>query len=37
LEHYKHPENIPSANIDFARKKGLSFMRKLRDDCFKAS
>lgn len=34
LAHYKNPENIPSANIDFARGKGLSFMGKLRDTCF---
>lgn len=34
LAHYKNPENIPSANIDFAREKGLSFMKKLRDTCF---
>ncbi|MGJ0516093.1 MAG: DUF1415 domain-containing protein [Methylomicrobium sp.] len=34
LAHYKNPENIPSANIDFARGKGLSFMEKLRETCF---
>ncbi|MGZ8935228.1 MAG: DUF1415 domain-containing protein [Methylobacter sp.] len=34
LAHYKNPEDIPSANIDFARRKGLSFMEKLRDTCF---
>ncbi|MGJ0484731.1 MAG: DUF1415 domain-containing protein [Methylomicrobium sp.] len=34
LAHYKNPENIPSANIAFARGKGLSFMEKLRDTCF---
>lgn len=34
LEHYENPEDIPAANIDFAREKGLSFMEKLRDDCF---
>jgi hypothetical protein len=34
LEHYKSPENIPSANIDFARGKGLSSMEKLRESCF---
>ncbi|MGR8941808.1 MAG: DUF1415 domain-containing protein [Gammaproteobacteria bacterium] len=34
LAHYKNPENIPSANIDFAREKGLSFMEKLRETCF---
>ena len=33
LEHYKNPENIPAANIDFARGKGLAFMGKLRDAC----
>ncbi|MBK8816408.1 MAG: DUF1415 domain-containing protein [Methylococcaceae bacterium] len=33
LEHYKDPENIPTANIDFARKKGLISMKILRDTC----
>lgn len=34
LENYKNPENIPSDNIKFSRRKGLSFMEKLRDTCF---
>jgi hypothetical protein len=29
LEHYQNPEDIPFANIDFARGKGVSFMEKL--------
>lgn len=33
LEHYKSPENIPVANVDFARKKGLASMKILRDSC----
>ena len=33
LEHYKHPENIPGRNINFARKKGLVYMKMLRDTC----
>lgn len=33
LEHYKNPENIPAANIIFAREKGLSTMKMLRDAC----
>ncbi|MEO6730097.1 MAG: DUF1415 domain-containing protein [Ferruginibacter sp.] len=35
LEHYKDPENIPDRNIDFARKKGLEYMKMLRDTCMK--
>jgi len=33
LEHYKHPENIPDCNINFAREKGLVYMKMLRDAC----
>ena len=35
LEHYKDPENIPGRNIDFAREKGLTYMKMLRDACLK--
>ncbi len=34
LELYDDPENIPEKNIDFARKKGLVYMKLLRDNCF---
>lgn len=33
LTHYENPENIPKRNVDFARKKGLTFMKLLRDSC----
>ncbi len=33
LSHYENPENIPERNVDFARKKGLTFMKLLRDSC----
>ncbi|MEP7143564.1 MAG: DUF1415 domain-containing protein, partial [Ferruginibacter sp.] len=33
LEHYKSPENIPDRNINFAREKGLVYMKMLRDGC----
>ncbi len=33
LEHYKDPENIPERNINFAREKGLAYMKLLRDAC----
>lgn len=33
IEHYENPENIPERNVDFARKKGLTFMKLLRDSC----
>lgn len=33
LEHYNHPEDIPANNIGFARKKGLTYMKMLRDTC----
>ena len=34
LENYKDPENIPTNNINFAREKGLVYMKMLRDACF---
>lgn len=34
LEQFPHPEKIPENNIVFARKKGLEFMKVLRDSCF---
>jgi uncharacterized protein len=33
LEHYTSPENIPDRNINFAREKGLIYMKMLRDAC----
>jgi uncharacterized protein len=33
LEHYHEPEQIPKRNIQFAREKGLAYMKKLRDSC----
>jgi hypothetical protein len=33
LANYENPENIPERNVDFARKKGLTFMKLLRDSC----
>lgn len=33
LEHYNHPEKIPDTNIQFARGKGLIYMKMLRDTC----
>ena len=33
LEHYHEPEQIPERNIQFAREKGLAYMKKLRDSC----
>ena len=33
VAHYENPENIPERNVDFARKKGLTFMKLLRDSC----
>ena len=33
LLHYENPENIPARNVDFAKKKGLTFMKLLRDSC----
>lgn len=31
LENYREPMSIPERNIDFARKKGLTYMKMLRD------
>ena len=33
LQNYKHPGNIPDTNINFAREKGLLYMKMLRDAC----
>jgi hypothetical protein len=33
LEQYNSPENIPVRNINFAREKGLTYMKMLRDAC----
>jgi uncharacterized protein len=33
LENYSSPENIPDRNINFAREKGLVYMKMLRDAC----
>lgn len=33
LENYESPENIPERNINFAREKGLTYMKMLRDSC----
>jgi|SRR6266496_5764783 len=33
LAHYQEPENIPQRNINFAREKGLTYMKMLRDAC----
>jgi hypothetical protein len=33
IAHYENPENIPERNVDFARRKGLTFMKLLRDSC----
>jgi hypothetical protein len=33
LENFKSPENIPDSNINFAREKGLVYMKLLRDSC----
>jgi uncharacterized protein len=33
LEHYNDPEDIPQRNINFAREKGLVYMKMLRDAC----
>ena len=35
LEHYEDPEKIPERNINFAREKGLAYMRMLREACLK--
>jgi hypothetical protein len=34
LQHYNDPETIPERNINFAREKGLVYMKMLRDSCF---
>jgi hypothetical protein len=34
LKRYPDPENIPENNINFARQKGLAYMKMLRDACF---
>lgn len=34
LQHYPDPEAIPGSNIDFAAKKGIVYMKMLRDTCF---
>lgn len=33
LEHYPNPEKIPERNINFAREKGIEYMKMLRDAC----
>ncbi len=33
LKHYKEPEGIPVANVNYARKKGLVYMQMLRASC----
>ena len=33
LMHYSSPESIPARNVDFARKKGLAYMKMLRNAC----
>lgn len=35
LEHYQQPESIPARNINFAREKGVAYMKMLRDACLK--
>jgi hypothetical protein len=35
LKYYINPENIPERNINFAREKGLVYMKMLRDACLK--
>lgn len=34
LKNYHQPESIPEANINFARNKGLVYMKMLRDSCY---
>jgi hypothetical protein len=34
LAHYPHPEHIPDRNVNFAREKGIAYMKMLRDSCF---
>ena len=33
LEHYDDPQNIPESNVNFAREKGMAYMKMLRDNC----
>ena len=33
LEHYENPESIPERNVNFAREKGMAYMKMLRDNC----
>jgi len=33
LQHYSEPEQIPGRNIQFARDKGLAYMKMLRNSC----
>lgn len=33
LQHYFEPEQIPERNIQFAREKGIAYMKMLRDSC----
>jgi len=33
VKQYKNPESIPGRNVDFARRKGLTYMKLLRDSC----
>jgi hypothetical protein len=37
LRHYSHPERIPEQNIQFARDKGVIYMKMLRDACLEGS
>jgi hypothetical protein len=37
LEYYQQPESIPSRNINFAREKGVAYMKMLRDACLKGT
>lgn len=33
LANFPNPDSIPDRNVDFARKKGLAYMKMLRDSC----
>jgi hypothetical protein len=33
LKHYNDPGSIPDQNINFAREKGIVYMKMLRDSC----
>lgn len=37
LEYYNNPESIPENNIQFAREKGIVYMKMLRDQCMHIS